>query len=1346
MKLQQALDRKVTSKICIPLILSTICFIARCVWTSNPLFKNALDILNLSASNQEHQAPLNQLQTDIYSDHNGSSQLVDDSGQLTTYVQFIMIMLSIHTIVTYFQEVFHRLILVFRVPQPSKSEYELESIDCRSGSSTPTQDHPKSKSLSSRIKTSMISIVLLIIQYSMIYFVWLTLSTGIYLASKNFHDGFQKTTLINIQESNISQFYSGDTKLNPTQVGNSYNEYDEKFELKKIHNNQSRRALSQSQIINAAEILSYYTYNTSDKGDNIRFSVAPDGETIRFCDGISATYVDISNLTMPQTIFKNQSNIPLGVANVCADSIYSHDGTQELILLPDRIWLLDTSTSKVLRTIILNDLEVLSTDWIAFSPTDEIIYILAFNTSINSSVLYGLDKSSTIPTQVFILPNMTYPPMRLILSSDGEVAYIGIRKPNKIYGFVYFVQISGLVFKKILTFDDFGGVTNFAVSHDDKIMYAFMGDFESFKPIDISGVRVSLYELFTLNYFLIGSSDNTLMTISGDQSVIVLYNNDHIRYLDPIDPSFSMYSSSDLVSNRLSISPDGQTVFAMDTYSKTLQICKLFVSSILNTHNQPNIKATTLNNPDNIYSGMTLAVTSNGSIAISASEGGFEVIYFGDRLNITKRESIYSDVTSLVLSNDDKTAFFTLGDGSDKDNDGLRIVELHKLNRIYTLFNLVADDMKITSDGKFLITKHEEEVKFVNVTNLTAPAILSPKALIPSWTALQILDDIAITLHFDSSDITGNPYITLCNISDIMNIQQCWKPIPDKYLPCSIAISKSRKLLLFIHYNFTSENSIITSHHYLQIYSMPTFTKLGEIEVFSFPFKGDLWTPVLAADSQLCYVTFDTLMYVIDITNPSSPQISNFCDCSASTRDSITKLVVPSNSIQNFVVAGAGKYPIFAVDFTQYTSFNITNNTFFIGSKYDVNVIPMQMNTIGRYKMITNDVQLIKVSNYATSPNYQDLTRSFSIVPSWVTVDSDNCILTLEPTLPYHTGSYQIYVAGSTVVLKETFSESPFKENATDIILSLFAVGYLDSRNYLTSSFNPVQPLQLLNPEYQKVEENIRAILVGCYLEAVLQLNVFSSVSYTLENPLQIVTPSQSSINLKITLSPSNDILSQAPTSPDPCRFVTNLDYGLVTAYNNKATIMTVDGLYFDVNELLRGVRINLDDINSCDAQIYINDHMSPPLQENISGISNYLMNNREPEEINSQGYTLEEEANNLVLYTGSYRPILSLHSRFTDQNLVCTIDNIDQAPWITIDGLSLSGTPPSQFFPFKVIELKLRVSNQYKFKPYSLKIHIRWGFADLLSNLLKLAGLLTIYLYFNLFLNVILQKKYRYP
>ena len=219
---------------------------------------------------------------------------------------------------------------------------------------------------------------------------------------------------------------------------------------------------------------------------------------------------------------------------------------------------------------------------------------------------------------------------------------------------------------------------------------------------------------------------------------------------------------------------------------------------------------------------------------------------------------------------------------------------------------------------------------------------------------------------------------------------------------------------------------------------------------------------------------------------------------------------------------------------------------------------------MNKYNLVQRDFKYVKMSLYDIElDDYSSLAIKYYSLPTWMKFDVEGGVLSTLSSSKDNIGVYRIYTSISSQVSASDFAN--IDNDTSSLVSSLIISGYLGYDRYITSNFDPNQPLQILTgPSNQSVEQQMHQVLTDHYFEMLTLISVESSLGIQNDSkPLQISSASQFSVKVIITLSESKHygVSSQTVMSQDPrCRFLRDIYSALKPSFNSSYNVMTVEG------------------------------------------------------------------------------------------------------------------------------------------------------------------------------------------
>ena len=498
----------------------------------------------------------------------------------------------------------------------------------------------------------------------------------------------------------------------------------------------------------------------------------------------------------------------------------------------------------------------------------------------------------------------------------------------------------------------------------------------------------------------------------------------------------------------------------------------------------------------------------------------------------------------------------------------------------------------------------------------------------------------------------------------------------------------------------------------------------------------------ISKDNQKLFLNNGDFLIVYNITNFSAPKMIEPLKFNPFTYEF-------SSDDQYIFMSSRGEISI-AKSKPKYL-FNISNPNLSIGVSYPTKLRISQLNSYNQYGTIHEKYKLIKTSSY--SIGFELRAReviSFSPLPSWMIFDKENARMVFDLNSQIPVGSYPIYGSLSLEVLESKFYDVTPTLNKTEsfaLYIHLIGQGYLDVDSYLTPDFDPQVPLKI-HPMYQNLEMTVRNHLSKHFFEITTQVNVLPSLRLLEgQEHFNITTPSANSLSVEIELFPYYDF--------HLCKFAKKSYAGVKTTFNEENSIL-LEGSLLHINEALSHIIINVEEnyVASCEGRIIVNDDLNPTINRTYSEISDFFNINDYP--TMNEDLTVQSQVSQVIVYSDQHFIIELDSETFKDSfgqaleySLTMPNHEVSSYTWLNLRGLSLMGTPPDQFWPYK-IEVAIRAKNQFKdiYVPFTLEI--RLSFVTIMKRLMLLVTyLFSAYKFWqhsDKIYNVVYQKSYRHP
>jgi len=497
--------------------------------------------------------------------------------------------------------------------------------------------------------------------------------------------------------------------------------------------------------------------------------------------------------------------------------------------------------------------------------------------------------------------------------------------------------------------------------------------------------------------------------------------------------------------------------------------------------------------------------------------------------------------------------------------------------------------------------------------------------------------------------------------------------------------------------------------------------------------KAATYSLELSSDEKTLYVGFFDGNLMIDVRVPSQPKIFGY---TYFLNEMHAVELAPTKNL--FYTAAESGVTVYNAT-SQYILY-MKNSDFKIGGSYPITLSALKLNKNFKFDFLAQEQKFHKVSLFEIDGP--------KALPSWITFDKERSLLKIEPNSAFTEGTYKISATLSTQTQSSAFIGLDSINNDTDaqnLMLNLLYSGYIDNQAYVSGDLDLTRELRI-DLNYKAIEKEIRAILSQSYIQAICEISVTSSLNLSQTKPLKISSLSKGTLSVTLHFN---------ETEEKSCYFLTKTyPYVKSTIFNKRSLLL--EGSLENINEALKQVIIDLQDLDYCHGFIKISDGINPALSNSIEFLSNYFINNTKPV-YNDKALALEKQmANQSLFYTGSYSVVEFDPKTFTDENnlpLEYSLqmpDSHQESPtWISLRGLNLMGTPPEAYSP-RSYEFVLVAKNEYKnvTVPLTLEIHISFKYGVRLVGaymgyLFTLVGLI---LTVNKVYNIIAQKYYRYP
>ena len=278
---------------------------------------------------------------------------------------------------------------------------------------------------------------------------------------------------------------------------------------------------------------------------------------------------------------------------------------------------------------------------------------------------------------------------------------------------------------------------------------------------------------------------------------------------------------------------------------------------------------------------------------------------------------------------------------------------------------------------------------------------------------------------------------------------------------------------------------------------------------------------------------------------------------------------------------------------------------FRLGEKYSDTLNILKQNQAKEYDLLNaNNYRLIKshLLNFKVPKSQYFANQVKSSLPSWMNIDAENNLLTIEPKSLNDIDSYTVCSSFSYKLPRNAFtalgSLLPNSTDSNELIATLIGMGYLDNQLFITSSFGSLDDF-FLPRVYRDFEKNIYQVIKSYYREICTKLEILPSLELVSDDKLIIQTPSPSPIKINIQLETHGRFLSKS--------------YGLLQPVIGKdSSSITIEGSLKEVNIALKELVIDLAPSQfSCHGTITIDDRLNPPITRDFNDISYHFIKKR---------------------------------------------------------------------------------------------------------------------------------------
>ena len=1104
--------------------------------------------------------------------------------------------------------------------------------------------------------------------------------------------------------------------------------------------NKTERMLTFQDTNDIATIL--YSLSLEDTYDAM--AVSEDRELLMFKGG-EGTRLDLSDLTSPTIL---TPGIKLNFTHLPYAHIYliSPDAQSVIVSNSDDLYLFNCSNPGIQAALKL-PAEYLDVDYppsFAFSSDSKYGYF-------GNGNLYQFSTSSLDIIQIssFGKADVTC----ILISNSGDIAFVGLFDSEKNLGFLRIINITDVHAPQTINDFNVDDVVNLlTISSDDKTLYI------SFQSPLMPGI-LNISNLSSPNYYStpsgIAKVPNQDLILSPDGTILVVLNpypHAPLIVTDISDPENPIFFSSTILGpvDNFIFLPKSRLAFAVTTTGYEI------VTFSVNLKLEDQISVVPLNpttssaaNMDKVVKG--IALSDDKTTIVAAGYKTIQTFLVSDQKNLTSQGAVDAPQSNWIIpvieqdiafvSYQNWVTIFNLTDGTNFSsiyhadaNDELSITFAVLPNRKTVLKWDALSDQPFSSSVLFA----------VDYTNLTSP---SKPHIIARSNDFSCFSQIVFSTSGDLLVLSECQQLSIYNISNLTNVTLLGrKRISVDSDIIQITIAPNNATLLVTTNDFDSDFNVDKPGVLLvlDISQLPSIKEISSINISprfdqsTVPF----FPPVaVSPDSSTAFIPQGLNILVVRISDTANPTLIGFI------HNPLGQMYLYVNFLSN-----SSTFPLLLTDSsgTLYTSeyepqyaIQVYNQTVKRGEAIPDKMVVLEKNNADGYNLKAQDCQIVSASLYNLSLVNVNPETTYQLLPNWINFNKDTQTLSLNPTSDVAARSYYIYSSISTKVSTDEFSAINNLTDFTELVSALLAYGYIDTQFYLTKNFDQGTTM-FLPPQYNSSEPDIRKILSTHYFAAVIPISVESSLSLNQESmPLSVDTLSQLPLSISISLI-------GPPTDSDDtqsCQFVEKSFSIITPTFQDDYTVVNIVSPLFEANDALKNIYINVPDGLVCAGKVIVRDGLNSDLYERIENISNYFQSNQDPKW--NWTNSLQDEIDKTPLSTGTYFTIILNENMFNQGDLKYNFATSESTSWITQAGLTLSGTPPEpilpQFWPSKY-DLVLEAKNQYRSleKSFTLKVHMSVNYYWKL--LLKLAGIITLWVYFYTFYNLVFKSYYRHP
>jgi len=496
----------------------------------------------------------------------------------------------------------------------------------------------------------------------------------------------------------------------------------------------------------------------------------------------------------------------------------------------------------------------------------------------------------------------------------------------------------------------------------------------------------------------------------------------------------------------------------------------------------------------------------------------------------------------------------------------------------------------------------------------------------------------------------------------------------------------------------------------------------------------------LSSDSKSGFIFQNNSWVKIDLKNLLEPRISGIIPLGNGTKYSI----LSPDGTTVYVVYEDKQFRILSTNI-QHTLY-LKKEKFALGEKYSDNIAMLSLSDSANYDLMdTDSYKIIKLSllDIKVVPYQSALEMKKSLLPSWITFDYEENVLTIEPKKQRDLGNYFFHTTFSKKIPRNVFDDLALKSE--DLFAWLISLDYVSNKFFLTKNFGTFDAF-LLPSKYEDYKLQIYELLKQFHMETCTGFEITSSLELLSkdDDKLEIVTPNPGSVKVDIKLH--HDAHSEV-------LFLNKPYASLLPLIRDGKSKISLEGTLKEINAALESIVVDFSGSKeNCNATMTMFDGLNPVLTKEINNMSKYVKENQPPK-LNKP---IQEQVDRARAETGQYFSIYLKDDTFIDDysndTLTYEIETVDKKNlphWLSFHELTLRGTPPEDIFG-REIDLVLVAKNEFKKHDVPFKLHVKLSSTFLLKLLLRyspyILTFIGLYVSMNKILNILKKSKYKHP